>query len=182
MPGAIEGNHVILPLSMRKKAMEVGRARYEENRALNRGGRYGGPGNDLAGLKLDLLGAAGEAAYAWWDGRDWDGNLGNLDAADVDHLQVRTTDHPNGRLILHPPPTLRPDGKLSRGDKPNDIFIHVRALGCGHFELVGWLIAQDGQLKKYWWDPGNDRPAYFVDNGILNSMLTLRAEALYRRI
>jgi hypothetical protein len=142
------------------QAAQVGVQRRVQNIKTTRAERptYG-LGQDGA-WSCDVEGAAGEMAVAKWRGVYWNGALGNLGADDVGELQVRTTTHPRGRLILHD------------RDNPEKVYVLVR----GHapsFELVGWIRGRDGMRREYWSDPANGRPAYFVPEEALHSMQEL---------
>jgi hypothetical protein len=117
-------------------------------------------GMDSAGMgwQVDVEGALGELAVAKALGHYWSGNYGDTTAADVRDYQVRYASKAHYRLVLHP------------DDDPDDIFILVTG-AAPDYELRGWLPALLGQLEEYWEDPtGDNRPAYFVPQGLLRDM------------
>ena len=111
---------------------------------------YGSKPNEA--WQCQIEGACGEMAVAKHLGRFWSGNLGDLDAADVGHLQVRTTSHDAGCLIVHPE------------DADDGVFILVTGL-APHFVLRGWMLGRDAKKDAFWKD--GPRPAYFVPQGLL---------------
>lgn len=130
------------------EADRVAHARQFENLALGRPDAYGAAKH--GGLDLHVSGARGERVVAKMLGRPWDGNLGNLKAADVGDVQVRTTTHKRGSLILHPK------------DGDDDLFYLVIDRSP-HFDIIGSIRGRDGKQRRYWRDPtGRSRHAYFV--------------------
>ena len=128
-------------------AHEVATTRHRNNLRDRRTARYGYRGDPF---RVHLHGALGEKAVAIAFGITWTGSIGDLSASDVGALQVRTTTHPHGRLILHP------------SDKDNDVFI-LAVLDGSAVDLAGWIMARDGKVEAYWCDPtGRGRPAFFV--------------------
>lgn len=120
--------------------------------------RYGGD-NDP---KWEIEGAHGEALVAQHTGIPWDGAIGNFDALDVGPYQVRATQNPDGRLLLHDE------------DKPAR-YVLVQLIGCEAGILKGWMYLKDGLRKEWWADPTGKRPAYFVPTARLQPMETLAA-------
>jgi hypothetical protein len=150
-----DAHEVILTDSEMHIAATVGALRQIENIFKGRQHAYAGPRD--ASWQMHIEGAAGEQAFAKWSGRYWNGNLGDLDADDVGHVQVRTTGRPDGRLILHP---LDPD------DRP---FVLVTGISP-RFVLRGWIRGSDGKQQQWWRDPVGGRPAYFVPQSALRPM------------
>ena len=104
--------------------------------------------------QLHIEGCCGEFAVAKALNLHWSGAVGNLDAADVDGLEVRlrTKAHYSGApasLILHD------------RDSDGSMFILVVGLN-GEYKLMGWIMGEEGKQKKFWSDPAGGRPAYFV--------------------
>lgn len=115
------------------------------------------------GMEAHIQGAAAEAAVAKWRNVWWAGALNNLRAADVGRLQVRSTEHPNGCLLLH------------RTDPDDDVFI--LAIGkAPTFRLFGWIRAADGKQEKFWRDPKGGRPAFFVPQSALRPIVQRASE------
>ena len=120
--------------------------------------RWGQGGAALWGSHIE--GAAGELAVAKATNTYWSGALGDYDADDVGKLQIRTTHHTEGCLILHPD---------DADDRP---FILVIG-SLPSFRLAGWIMGRDGKAAK-WWRDGIARPAYFVPQADLRPMGELR--------
>jgi hypothetical protein len=119
--------------------------------------RYGEP-RDAWGVSI--TGAIGEAAVAKYLGVWWLGNVGRIGGRDVAHIEVRSTSHPSGALILH-------------DQDPDDVaFVLVRG-DRYEYELPGWLLARDGKRREWWRDPQAGRPAYFVPAEHLHPMREL---------
>lgn len=130
-------------------AANVGVMRQVQNLRKGRKDSYGFQG---LGWEVHILGACAELAVAKLTGTFWNGALGNLSADDVGELQVRYTDKPNGRLIVHPKDQDDKKFVLVRGAPPKML-------------VVGWMYGRDAKKKEYWDDPTwQNRPAYFVDN------------------
>jgi len=119
----------------------------------------------------NVLGALGEMAVAKHFGVYWNGNLGDFRAKDVGGAQVRTTDTPNGCLIVHPPPHslgFSSTGRETRrkGDLATDPFILVafkwETSSFPTFWLRGWLLGGHAQRSEFWREDGVRSPAYFV--------------------
>lgn len=128
--------------------------------------RYGCNAGD--GWQTNIEGAIGEAVVAKLMDKWWSGSLGNWQAADVGNLQVRTTKHKDGRLIVHPK------------DKDNDVFILVVG-EAPTYDVAGWIRGIDAKSEMHWQDPKGGRPAYFVPRDALQPMDVLSTMAdLYR--
>ena len=135
------------------EADRVAHARQSENLALDRPDAYGAAKE--GGINLHISGARGEKAVAKMLGRPWTGNLGDLKAADVGDIQVRTTTHRRGSLILHPK------------DDDEDQFYLVIDLSP-HFDVVGSIRGRDGKEQRYWRDPtGKCRHAFLVPQAVV---------------
>jgi hypothetical protein len=83
----------------------------------------------------------------------YDGSMENLSTHDVQGLElpveVRSTSHEGGCLLLHPK------------DKDDNIFVLLTGV-APNFKIRGWLYAKDGKNENYWMDIVGRRPAYFV--------------------
>ena len=107
---------------------------------------YGLEGNNQD-WQIHIEGTLAEQAVAkhlntYWSGK---GRRGDVDVGDVD---VRSTHHMKGCLIVHP------------GD-PDDRFFYL-ALGLnGAYRIPGGMYGREAKQDKYWRD-GIARPAYFV--------------------
>jgi len=120
---------------------------------------HGGPDDPW---EADILGACGELAVARYVDRFWSGQLGNYKARDVGPLQVRTSHHENGRLILH--------------ETDHDDQIYILVVGeLPSLTLAGWKYARDGKQPEFWAAP-KGRWAFWVPQQRLEPMSTLLAE------
>jgi hypothetical protein len=151
--------------------------RYAESVALNRnqsqrdGQRADGKVLDDS-LGIDIQGAEAELAVAKAFKLPWDGSFLDLDrwfdwrekGHDVSGLEVRSTHHKKGCLILHP---------KDRDDAP---FILVLTHERPIFTLVGWNFGRAGKLPEYWRDVGYGRPCYYLPQDKLLSMGTLQQQ------
>lgn len=134
--------------------------------------RQGYAAPESKGFDMNVLGALGEKAVAKHFGVYWSGALGDYRAKDVGGAQVRTTDHPDGCLIVHEPPN-----GSGKGDSPSDPFILVTVHqedGPPTFWLRGWCMGRDAQRIEYYRTSGVRHPAYFVPPEDLRSMSELR--------
>lgn len=162
----LEGRPVVtLPVDWVRYGAVRGVERQLDNLTKQRQNKFGhDPKSDW---QTHINGALGELAVAAYLGRQWDGNVGDLDAMDVGNYQVRTASAPatdgRRRLILHP------------DDWIGDCFIHVVGLN-GIYRLMGWVYGSEGQLQEYWTDVGHGRPAYFVPNRALHPIHQLPPE------
>lgn len=113
-----------------------------------------------SGLDADLQGTKAELAVALAFDLKWDGKLLEIkdwfrwrdEGNDVSGLEVRSTKHRAGRLILHP------------SDKDTSPYVFVRSHDEPTFEIVGWIWGRNGKKKEYWEDVGYGRPCYMVPN------------------
>ena len=124
------------------------------------------------GKAIDALGAQAEFALALALRAEWDGAYHELSdwwdwrdsGHDIGQLEVRSTKHTSGRLILH--------------DKdPDDSPFVLVVAEPPSFCFVGWCYARDGKLKDNWIDVGYGRPCYYVPREDLRPIWELR-EAL----
>ncbi|MFW9879540.1 MAG: hypothetical protein ACFFG0_41215 [Candidatus Thorarchaeota archaeon] len=117
-------------------------------------------------LAIDIQGAEAELAVAKAFKLLWDGSFLELDkwfnwrdqGHDVSGLEVRSTHHPKGCLILHPK------------DKDNSPFILVLTHQRPVFILAGWNIGREGKKSEYWRDVGYGRPCYYLPQNKLRKM------------
>lgn len=138
---------------------QVGLMRGLMNKKKGRKDAYGCP-ND-GGWTQNIEGSCAEYAISKLLNVHWDGSMENLKACDVIGLnypiEVRSTSHNGGRLILHPK------------DKDNNIFILLIGV-APNFEAKGWIYAKDGKKEEYYTDPLGNRAAYFIPQEKLNPM------------
>ncbi len=120
-------------------------------------------------LGIDIQGAEAELAVAKALKLPWDGSFLELESwynwretgHDVSGLEVRSTHHRKGSLILHPK------------DKDDSPFILVITADKPIYELVGWNFGKEGKLKEHWRDVGYGRPCYYLPQNSLLPMDTL---------
>lgn len=142
------------PTDMRIAAA-VACERHIQNVFAGKPDRYGAPPN--AAWQLHIEGCLGEFAYAKFAQRFWNGNVGDLKAADVGNVQVRASSDLRYRLILH------------HDDADDQAFVLV--LGTGpRYLLRGWCWGREGKREEYWTDPKGGRPAFFVPHTALRPM------------
>ena len=134
-------------------AAEVAQQRNESQRQAGRAdGLVKGSslGRDIQGAEAEL--AVSKALTLPWDGKwlpipEWDRwkHHGN----DVGKIEIRSTELPNGRLILHP------------SDKDHSPYLLVLAHEKPIYRLVGWIYGVEGKQDKYW-RSNVPRPCYMV--------------------
>lgn len=92
----------------------------------------------------DIEGTHGECALAKAANCYWCGALGKFWAADVGRVQIRTTRHVDGGLILHD------------DDDDGDYFVSAIG-GDGSYDLLGYMLASLGKkpefLRSDWKEP-----------------------------
>ena len=131
-----------LPSSSLAFALEVGFLRQEYNLMMGIHDAHGFVGN---GLRLHQIGCVAELSVCEVLNIPWSGmyseNYQNLSGDVGGIIQVRSTEHKNGRLLLHRPPK----------DSPNKPFVLVRHQDeLGDVEIVGWIYGHEGQLDRFW--------------------------------
>jgi hypothetical protein len=107
----------------------------------------------------DIWGAIGEATVSQALDVYWPcGRRGPDRAGDVGRYHVRTTSHPDGRLILHP-------------DDPDDAahLLVVPAPNLPEMRIVGWCWGYEGKKPEHW-DSRTGRPAFFVPRSVLRPL------------
>jgi hypothetical protein len=123
--------------------------------------KHGAP-TGIKGDALHLMSCRAEMAVAKYLDRFWSGAVGEYSAADIGPgrgIEVRGTELPHGKLIVHP-------------DKDPDDSIFVLVIASGRvFTLVGWMKGRVAKQQQWWSDPtGEGRPAFFVPQGLLWEM------------
>jgi len=104
--------------------------------------------------QLALEGCLGEMALAKKLGCYWEGK-GVKRAPDVGQVDVRTSWHESGRLILHP-------------TDDDDRFFCLLTGVNGSYTYRGGIFAREGKRDEYWQDPQRkNRWAYFVPQDVL---------------
>jgi len=111
---------------------------------------------------LEMEAAAAEKAASIAFGYPGGEDVGTFKKPDVgDYIQVRHTEHLNGRLIVRP------------GDKDGDFYVLVT--GCrGTYEIAGWKWGLEAKDDQWWTDPGGWQPAWFVPRFALEPFHTLK--------
>jgi hypothetical protein len=114
---------------------------------------YGHPENGE--WDAHILGACAEMAVAKHLGAYWEGVVDRPETlrGDVGTVQVRSTTHRGGSLILHD------------RDKDDAMFYLVVA-SPPEFAIVGWIVGRDGKVPGFF-DASKPRPAYFVPQSAL---------------
>jgi hypothetical protein len=96
-----------------------------------------------------IEGALGELAVAKVLGLYWNYGIGVFKGPDVADLQVRTTRHGNGRLLVH------------REDAGHARFVLVTGAN-GRYVVRGWIYGWLAKRPKYWTEPQPGRGCYAV--------------------
>ncbi len=99
-----------------------------------------------------FIGALGELAVKKLTGFDWTATFGEYDRRrrDIDQLEVRTARRPWHKLIVKPHDENVPIVLVTIEAFPNDFAVH------------GWIPGDDAKKGKWWKEPVEGRPAYFV--------------------
>lgn len=135
----------------------VGRLRRENSR--KRKNQRGLEDEEDALLAMDIEGAAGEIAVARAINRYWHGSVNAPKSApDIGaSIQVRTTKHENGSLILV--------------DRDLDDHVYFLAIGeMPNYRIAGYIVGTDGKKKEYIRAPAGRPPAYFVPQNKLSQI------------
>lgn len=143
-----------------KIAALVANERWETSRAQ---GLVPGHGPTLESVKeTDLLGALGEVALCKALGVYWTPTVNSFHSPDVLRLQIRTTNHPSGRLIVR------------SADADDEAFVLVCLVGTNEYQFPGWLMGFAAKQPKWFTDAKNGRePAYFVPRADLQPIAEL---------
>lgn len=134
-----------------KFAVQVGISRRIHAMQTGTANRYGATNDE--GWRRDIESACAEMAVAKAFDVYWAATIGKSNI-DVGPYQVRHTERPDGRLILH-----KPDSNVAQ-------YILVTGV-APRFRLVGWIMGMEGKRDEYWCDPTGGRPAYFVPQRML---------------
>lgn len=153
------GIKVTLTSTQEAWAFQVNQARSRESQRMGLRDKHGLPFADRD--KANDQGAPGELAAAIVLGLEWAAPVNNFKGADLsDDIQVRTTHHPRGCLIV------RDD------DNPNHTYILVRGTSP-HFEVMGYIKGRDAKKPQFIRSPNGRPPAYFVPADHLNPISEL---------
>lgn len=145
-------------------AAQVAAMRRVQGMKHNRAKTYGYGFDSDPLWQTDAISCLAEMALAKQLDRFWSGTVGDITAADVGTFyQVRATEHPTGRLILHPK------------DKDEQPFVLARVAGS-RVDLMGWVYGRDGKLQNFWEALRPMRFAFVVPTELLHDMTTLPDE------
>lgn len=150
---------VLLDAAQMQRAMEAGRRRQENAERKGIPDAHGFKGN---GLEIHQKGCKAELAVAVALGfeEQWIEFALDFKALpdDVPGLQVRSTSHHAGRLLVH---------KRDQDDKP---FVLVRTDQEPMFSIVGWIPGKDAKDPKYWKELQRGRPCFVIDTWDLHPL------------
>lgn len=140
-------SEVVLTFSELLLGSSAGCMRQVENIKLNRKDAYGaGTHNDW---QLNIEGVLAEMALSKYLGVYWKGK-GEFRETDVADVDVRSTGHQAGCLILHP-------------EDPDERKFYLLVGSCGKYRVAGSIMGHEGKSEEFWSDPsGKGRWAYFV--------------------
>ena len=116
--------------------------------------KYGFDGDNL---HAHIDGCMSEKAAAKMTGAKWDDGPWKPKSWDVGKLQVRSTKHKNGCLLIRP------------NDDDNDVFLLVID-DFPSYRLVGWLPCKLCKQEKWRRAPNNRPPAWFVPQDVLRKI------------
>ena len=142
-------------------AKAMGKKRHSYDKTLGVKGAYNISKKDNDSDHIDIQGCIAEYAVSLALDKEWIGfatDFQNINADVGSNLQVRSTYHPYGNLILHPK------------DKDEQIFILVRLHDLPCVDIMGWALGKDIKQKRYWSEPVPNRPCYLYPYQLLNSM------------
>jgi hypothetical protein len=113
-------------------------------------------GASLVGrFERDGDGACSEQATAKWLDRHWNGNIGDKHAADIgDDIDVKHTNHDDGKLIVHP-------------DSHDDWYYVLVTGTVPTFTVRGWLFGREAKQQQFWAELQPNRPAFCVPQDML---------------
>ncbi len=137
-------------------ASGVGARRHAANLIAGRHDRHGAPPD----WSVHIEGAAGELAAAKALNLYWPASVDfrERQAGDLPGgIEVRTTSHATGCLLLHPE------------DKDDRRYILVTGRAPS-FEVRGWCLGSEGKHQQFWKDPAGNRPAFFIEQKYLRPM------------
>lgn len=140
-------------------AAEVGLARFTESRAAGRNPHMSQAGrSDAERIRHETLGCMAEAAVAQHIGIPFPATVNTFHTIpDVGPFEVRSTDRPNGRLIVR---------DNDHEDRP-----YVLVTGDGItpvLRLVGWLYGWEARDGRWLRNPHGRRPCWMVPQHALH--------------
>jgi hypothetical protein len=156
----------------------IGRLWHTVAKSENRKSRFG-INEEEDGLKMAIEGVRGEFVVSKAFDKFYDGNIGVVGPGDVGKIEVRSTPHPGGHLILHKP--IEEDGMPK--DNPNSIYVLVLSYASPVFYIAGWLYGHEGQIETVWnRQPDKNRPCYWINQHVLRSPASLLKMMKERKI
>lgn len=155
----------------RDRAIRVGDERQAFHDRRGTPNSYGLDADHAESLRINRVGALAELCVAAWLGvaDRWvevTPDYKNLKGDVVPGLEVRSTRHHSGNVILHP------------RDPDDRVYVGVRTAPAnqhGYVELTGWIVARDGKQERWWPGRNPDRPCFMVPGSALRPMEELRA-------
>lgn len=140
-------------------AAYAGFLRQKENRLI---GRQDANNFDGDGWGVHVTGAVGEFVAAKVFGLFWAGP-GEFRGADVGNwLQVKTTDRPEGCLIV------------KKWEPENAAYVLVVSSDPLTYSIPGWFYGGEAKQKEFFEEKVKGRPAYFVPQGRLRPIAGLK--------
>ena len=118
-----------------------------------------------AGYDQKIAGTVAEYVVSLALGLPWR-PIKPIRGADLPGVEVRSTAHSQGCLILHP------------SDPDNTAFVLVTG-AYPRYTVAGWIVARCGKVDRYWRQ--QSRPAYFVPQGALHPIETLHHYAQHTK-
>lgn len=118
--------------------------------------------NHVSGWDADINGAIAEYAFGKWSGIFWCPTVNTFKKPDVGHIQVRSTKHMDGHLLVR------------KTDSDNEAFVLMR--GSNHvWQVAGWCRGADAKQEQYWRENTNNKygGCYWVPDFDLEPMQTL---------
>lgn len=166
---------ITLPPEVEAAVREEARRIVEHGRS-HKTEKYGAqddPERQANRLQRNEDGFGAEEAVALWLGvkRSQHGIvLGGFEADLTNLVEVRTTRHFHGRLIVHPEEADDSPFVLAVGQLPT-------------FSIVGWMMGADAKSPLYWDNsPRVRHPAYFVPQADLRQMADLKGGAVLQSL
>lgn len=139
-------------------ASAVGALRYSESLQYNRKDNHG-LSQEIDGLGLHVLGAAGELAVARLLGRYWGGDVSSFKRADLGNsLQIRTRSKPHYDLIVR------------NDDSPENYYVLVTGTTT-RLQVHGWIRGADARKDEFLKTYGDRPAAWFVPQSQLQPLI-----------
>lgn len=166
---------MIIPLSIKQiqTGTEVGKKWHEHSRVFKYKGAYNISKTANKSQDNDIRGAISELVVAETLGLEWNGlkhhfwGQDGVALADIgDDIQVRSTSHSNGNLIIHPKDNLQHRYVLVRTH-------NLYNPSHPSIEIVGWTFGKEAKQKKFWKEPQPNRGCYLFPSSQLKSFVTM---------